>query len=106
MNELQDALDLGNRRMATRFALELPLTSGGAAGRTLNISATGVRFISKSTKLQPTVDLKLNLGTEMIQLSGQTVWSEQVGSSRVVGAHFKPSKDLHKLCRFLYPVNA
>lgn len=105
MNGIEESLDLQNRRAARRFAIELPVTSSGNAGRTLNISATGMRFISRATKTtSDQLDLVVDLGAEKIQLSGETVWSQQLGNSRVVGAHFKPSKDLHKLCRFLYPV--
>lgn len=101
---LEESLDLQNRRCAKRFILDLPLTTAGRKGRTLNISATGVRFVAPGLKEQEELSMTLELGGETIVLNGETVWSQTVGNSRVVGASFKPSKDLYKLCRYLYPV--
>lgn len=98
------SLDLENRRKATRFALNLPLCHRGKPAQTINISATGIRFVSRTMSVGPIVDLTLDLGDEVIELSGETVWSEAMGSGRIIGAHFRPSKDLHKLCRYLSEV--
>ena len=48
--------------------------------------------------------MTLDLGTEVIELKGETVWSEAMGSGRIIGAYFTPTKDLHKLCRYLNEV--
>jgi hypothetical protein len=107
MSTLEDSelsLELENRRRATRFALDLPLCHRGKPAQTINISATGIRFVSRTLQVGPEVELTLDLGNEVIELSGETVWSEAVGAGRIIGAHFHPTKDLHKLCRYLSEV--
>jgi hypothetical protein len=106
MNSFDDelSLELENRRRATRFALNLPLRHRGKPAQTINISATGIRFVSRTLSVGPKVELTLDLGNEVIELVGETVWSEAVGTGRVIGAHFQPTKDLHKLCRYLSEV--
>lgn len=103
-HSLEESLDLENRRTAKRFTLDLPLATAGRQGRTLNISATGVRFVAPGLKEQKELSMTLDLDGETIVLNGETVWSQPVGNSRVVGATFTPSRDLYKLCRYLYPV--
>lgn len=98
------SLELENRRRATRFALDLPLHHRGKPAQTINISATGIRFVSRTLQVGPEVRLTLDLGSEVIELVGETVWSEVVGTGRIIGAHFVPTKDLHKLCRYLSEV--
>lgn len=108
MSSLEDDgeydLELENRRQATRFALNLPLRHRGKPARTINISATGIRFVSQTLSIGPIVELTLELGSELLELSGETVWSEAIGGGRVIGAYFHPTKDLHKLCRYLSEV--
>ena len=98
------SLELENRRNATRFKLDLPLYHRGKPAQTINISATGLRFVSRTLSVGASVELTLDLGNEMIELLGETVWSEAVGGGRIIGAHFQPCKDLHKLCRYLNDV--
>lgn len=98
------SLELENRRGATRFKLNLPLFHRGKPAQTINISATGIRFVSRTLSVGSNVELTLDLGHEMIELLGETVWSEAVGGGRIIGAHFQPCKDLHKLCRYLNEV--
>lgn len=98
------SLDLGNRRGATRFKLDLPLYHRGKPAQTINISATGIRFVSRTLSVGSDVELSLDLGSETIELLGETIWSEAVGGGRIIGAHFRPCKDLHKLCRYLNQV--
>jgi hypothetical protein len=100
----EDFLQVENRRRATRFTLDLPLRHRGKPAQTINISATGIRFVSRTLSVGPKVQLTLELGDEVIELSAETVWSEPVGSGRIIGAHFHPGKDLHKLCRYLSEV--
>lgn len=102
--ETELSLELENRRRATRFAVDLPLCHRGKPAQTINISATGIRFVSRTLSVGSAVELTLDLGNEVIELSGETVWSEAVGTGRVIGAHFHPTKDLHKLCRYLSEV--
>lgn len=102
--EDDDFLQVENRRRATRFTLDLPLRHRGQPAQTINISSTGIRFVSRTLSVGPEVQLTLDLGDEVIELKGETVWSEPVGSGRIIGAHFYPSKDLHKLCRYLSEV--
>ncbi len=99
------SLELENRRRSTRFKLELPLFHRGKPAQTINISATGIRFVSRTLSVGPKVELTLDLGSEMIELLGETIWSEAVGVGRIIGAHFQPCKDLHKLCRYLNEVS-
>lgn len=99
------SLEIENRRRSTRFALDLPLCHRGKPAQTINISATGIRFVSRTLSVGREVELTLDLGNEVIQLTGETVWSEAVGGGgRIIGAHFHPTKDLHKLCRYLSEV--
>jgi hypothetical protein len=102
--ETELSLELENRRRATRFAIDLPLCHRGKPAQTINISATGIRFVSRTLSVGSDVELTLDLGHEVIELSGETVWSEAVGTGRIIGAHFHPTKDLHKLCRYLSEV--
>lgn len=107
MEQIEDeelSLELENRRRSTRFAIDLPLRHRGQPAQTINISATGIRFVSRTLQVGPEVEITLDLGGETIELSGETVWSEAVGNGRIIGAHFHPTKDLHKLCRYLSEV--
>lgn len=97
-------LELENRRRATRFPLNLPIRHRGQPAQTINISATGIRFVSRTLSVGPEIQISLDLGYEVIELRGETVWSEAIGDGRVIGAHFHPTKDLHKLCRYLSEV--
>jgi hypothetical protein len=91
MEELEDeaSLDLENRRRATRFTLDLPIRHRGQPAQTINISATGIRFVSRTLQVGPDVELQIDLGNETIELSGETVWSEAVGTGRIIGAHWR-----------------
>jgi hypothetical protein len=94
--------ELDNRRRAPRLNMNLMLTQNGHPSQTINLSATGVRFITRQ-KVTQTVELDLKVGDDTLHLRGETRWSQNLGSYSVVGAHFKPTSDLIKLKAFLYP---
>ncbi len=96
------AFELDNRRRAPRLNMNLKLTQNGYPSQTINLSATGVRFVTRH-RVTPSMEFDLRVGDETLQLRGETRWSQQMGSYCVVGAHFQPTTDLPKLHAFLAP---
>lgn len=99
---ISSAFELDNRRRATRLNMNLQLTLNGYPSQTINLSTTGVRFVTRH-RVTPSMEIDLKLGNETLQLRGETRWSRQMGSYAVVGAHFQPTADLPKLHAFLAP---
>ena len=93
---ISSAFELDNRRRATRLHMNLQLTQNGYPSQTINLSATGVRFVTRH-RVTPSMEFDLKLGNQTLLLRGETRWSQEMGSYSVVGAHFQPTSDLPKL---------
>lgn len=102
MQDIEQSLDLENRRIAERFQLNLPIVCDGRPATSINISLTGIRFVSpQPLNVGSKAYLKVYFGKERVNLVGDTVWSENVGRNSVVGAAFVAGSDLDRLSRQL-----
>lgn len=97
------SLEVENRRIAPRFQLNLPMVHEGTPTTSINISMTGIRYLSpRRENVGSQARLKVYFGKERINLVTKTVWSESFGASSVVGATFTPGSDLEGLARLLH----
>jgi PilZ domain len=102
MQDIQHDLDVENRRIARRFKLNLPLVCDGRPTTSINISLTGIRYVSPQAVNQGSkADLKVCFGSNQVNLVGEAVWTEPVGIGSVVGASFITGSDVQGLSRYL-----
>lgn len=98
---ISNEFGLDNRRAAPRVSVSFPLTQNGFPSKTINLSATGIRFVTRH-RVSPVLDIDLNVGNDTLRLRGKTCWSQSQGAYSVVGAHFEPTGDLPRLRDLLY----
>lgn len=90
------------RRIARRYQLNLPIDIDGKPATSINISATGIRYISpQPLNKGASAYLKVYFGKNRVNLVGKTVWAEELGSGAVVGATFAAGSDTERLERYL-----
>jgi hypothetical protein len=101
-HDIEDSLDLENRRIAKRFQLNVPLLCNGKPATSINISVTGIRYVSSQPLNSGSkAQLKLCFEGEGMELVGETVWSEKVGTGTIVGASFVEGTETQALSRYL-----
>ena len=99
--------EMYNRRVARRHPFNLPVCCGGVPGVILNISLTGMRFVSNEPLVVgEQTKLTLNFEDETIDLLGQTVWTQSHRWGSLVGAAFQPGPELAKLPKLLATLKA
>lgn len=91
-----------NRRVARRYQLNVPLQCNGRPATSINISRSGIRYVSpKPLNTGSEAQLNISFGEDTVELVGETVWSEPMGTSCVVGAAFREGPGTESLSRYL-----
>lgn len=83
-----------DRRRALRLKLNLPMESQGSPGRILNISKTGLRYLTPSAVSPGSrLDLSLQFQNGTVQCKADAVWVHRLGVSSVVGVRFAEEEE-------------
>lgn len=99
--------EMYNRRVARRHPFNFPLCCDGVPGVVLNISLTGLRFVSNEPlAVGEQTKLSLTFENETIDLLGQAVWTQSHRWGSLVGAAFQPGPELAKLPKLLASLKA
>lgn len=102
MDAQEFSFEVNNRRVAKRYPMNLPLTFNGCSGVSINISVTGMRFVTSTpVNLGDQAKFHVQFAGESVELVAETVWSSRQGPGSVVGAVFKPGSQLSQLSRCL-----